>query len=39
MRFRSKFCPHDNGDAAELVVRHVLLGQTASPLSRPRSIH
>jgi CDP-glycerol glycerophosphotransferase len=38
MRFRSKFCPHDNGDAAELVVRHVLLGQTANPLSRPRSI-
>lgn len=29
-RFRSLFCPYDHGDAAERLVRHVLLGQTAS---------
>ncbi|MFC9456734.1 CDP-glycerol glycerophosphotransferase family protein [Streptomyces sp. NPDC056983] len=27
--FRERFCPHDDGDAAERVVRHVLLGETA----------
>ncbi|MFB7160832.1 CDP-glycerol glycerophosphotransferase family protein [Streptomyces sp. NPDC056242] len=27
--FRERFCPHDDGGAAERVVRHVLLGETA----------
>ncbi|MGW6137912.1 bifunctional glycosyltransferase/CDP-glycerol:glycerophosphate glycerophosphotransferase [Streptomyces sp. NPDC055140] len=27
--FRSRFCPYDDGGAAERVVRHVLLGETA----------
>ncbi|MEV6103443.1 CDP-glycerol glycerophosphotransferase family protein [Streptomyces sp. NPDC051940] len=26
--FRERFCPHDDGGAAERVVRHVLLGET-----------
>ncbi|MFD7293012.1 CDP-glycerol glycerophosphotransferase family protein [Streptomyces sp. NPDC059897] len=27
--FRERFCPHDDGRAAERVVRHVFLGETA----------
>lgn len=27
--FRERFCPHDDGGAAERVVRHVLLGEKA----------
>jgi hypothetical protein len=26
--FRERFCPHDDGRAAERVVRHVVLGET-----------
>ncbi|MFI8089929.1 CDP-glycerol glycerophosphotransferase family protein [Streptomyces sp. NPDC086080] len=29
--FRDRFCPHDDGRAAERVVRRVLLGETALP--------
>ncbi|MFJ4004044.1 CDP-glycerol glycerophosphotransferase family protein [Streptomyces sp. NPDC090023] len=31
--FRDRFCPYDDGDAAERVVRHVVLGQAAGPLA------
>ncbi|NEA81773.1 CDP-glycerol:glycerophosphate glycerophosphotransferase, partial [Actinospica acidiphila] len=33
--FRDRFCPHDDGRAAERVVRTVLLGEFAEPLSVP----
>ncbi|MEU6657769.1 bifunctional glycosyltransferase family 2 protein/CDP-glycerol:glycerophosphate glycerophosphotransferase [Streptomyces sp. NPDC046821] len=33
--FRERFCPHDDGGAAERVVRHVLLGE---PAVRPRAV-
>ena len=29
--FRERFCPYDDGRAAERVVRHVVLGETGSP--------
>ncbi|MEU6385515.1 CDP-glycerol glycerophosphotransferase family protein [Streptomyces bauhiniae] len=29
--FRARFCPYDDGDAGERVVRHVVLGQPAVP--------
>ncbi|MFF7549157.1 CDP-glycerol glycerophosphotransferase family protein [Streptomyces canus] len=29
--FRERFCPYDDGRAAERVVRHVVLGETESP--------
>jgi CDP-glycerol glycerophosphotransferase (TagB/SpsB family) len=29
--FRARFCPYDDGRAAERVVRHVVLGETESP--------
>ncbi|MFE5185122.1 CDP-glycerol glycerophosphotransferase family protein [Streptomyces sp. NPDC056628] len=29
--FRRRFCPHDDGRAAERVVRHVVLGEPGSP--------
>ncbi|GAA3372089.1 bifunctional glycosyltransferase family 2 protein/CDP-glycerol:glycerophosphate glycerophosphotransferase [Streptomyces sannanensis] len=29
--FRARFCPYDDGRAAERVVRHVFLGETADP--------
>ncbi|NEB96283.1 bifunctional glycosyltransferase/CDP-glycerol:glycerophosphate glycerophosphotransferase [Streptomyces bauhiniae] len=29
--FRDRFCPYDDGDAGERVVRHVVLGQPAVP--------
>ncbi|MFD7135420.1 CDP-glycerol glycerophosphotransferase family protein [Streptomyces sp. NPDC059894] len=29
--FRERFCPYDDGRAAERVVRHVVLGETAPP--------
>ncbi|WP_407565234.1 CDP-glycerol glycerophosphotransferase family protein [Streptomyces sp. 184] len=29
--FRRRFCPYDDGHAAERVVRHVFLGETESP--------
>ncbi|MEU6814755.1 bifunctional glycosyltransferase family 2 protein/CDP-glycerol:glycerophosphate glycerophosphotransferase [Streptomyces sp. NPDC046860] len=29
--FRDRFCPYDDGGAAERVVRHVVLGRPASP--------
>ncbi|MFF4062375.1 CDP-glycerol glycerophosphotransferase family protein [Streptomyces sp. NPDC001668] len=29
--FRERFCPYDDGRAAERVVRHVVLGETQSP--------
>jgi CDP-glycerol glycerophosphotransferase len=35
-RFRDRFCPHDDGHAAERVVRHVFLGQPLPP-SRPQA--
>ncbi|MER8028596.1 bifunctional glycosyltransferase family 2 protein/CDP-glycerol:glycerophosphate glycerophosphotransferase [Streptomyces bauhiniae] len=31
--FRERFCPYDDGDAGERVVRHVVLGQPAVPAS------
>ncbi|NBE50245.1 bifunctional glycosyltransferase/CDP-glycerol:glycerophosphate glycerophosphotransferase [Streptomyces boluensis] len=31
--FRTRFCPYDDGRAAERVVRHVLLGETVVPPS------
>ncbi|WP_369156218.1 CDP-glycerol glycerophosphotransferase family protein [Streptomyces sp. R02] len=33
--FRDRFCPHDDGRAAERVVRTVLLGEFAEPRSVP----
>jgi CRISPR system Cascade subunit CasB len=29
--FRERFCPYDDGRAAERVVRHVVLGETGLP--------
>jgi CRISPR system Cascade subunit CasB len=29
--FRARFCPHDDGRAAERVVRHVVLGERGTP--------
>ncbi|WP_328732431.1 CDP-glycerol glycerophosphotransferase family protein [Streptomyces caniferus] len=34
--FRARFCPWDDGHAAERVVRRVFLGQEASPAPLPR---
>ncbi|MFE9452704.1 CDP-glycerol glycerophosphotransferase family protein [Streptomyces sp. NPDC006739] len=31
--FRERFCPYDDGRAAERVVRHVVLGETEQPLA------
>ncbi|WP_020121281.1 bifunctional glycosyltransferase/CDP-glycerol:glycerophosphate glycerophosphotransferase [Streptomyces canus] len=33
--FRERFCPYDDGRAAERVVRHVVLGETGSPAVVP----
>ncbi|MEU9337349.1 bifunctional glycosyltransferase family 2 protein/CDP-glycerol:glycerophosphate glycerophosphotransferase [Streptomyces sp. NPDC048290] len=33
--FRDRFCPHDDGRAAERVVRHVVLGQTGETAGWP----
>ncbi|MEV7287957.1 bifunctional glycosyltransferase family 2 protein/CDP-glycerol:glycerophosphate glycerophosphotransferase [Streptomyces sp. NPDC093252] len=33
--FRARFCPHDDGRAAERVVRHVVLGQTGETAGWP----
>lgn len=33
--FRERFCPYDDGRAAERVVRHVVLGETALPAVVP----
>ncbi|KRD24259.1 MULTISPECIES: bifunctional glycosyltransferase/CDP-glycerol:glycerophosphate glycerophosphotransferase [unclassified Streptomyces] len=33
--FRERFCPHDDGRAAERVVRRVVLGETAVPPAVP----
>ncbi|MEU0029989.1 bifunctional glycosyltransferase family 2 protein/CDP-glycerol:glycerophosphate glycerophosphotransferase [Streptomyces sp. NPDC006335] len=33
--FRERFCPYDDGRAAERVVRHVVLGETESPAVIP----
>ncbi|MFC9959554.1 CDP-glycerol glycerophosphotransferase family protein [Streptomyces nigra] len=33
--FRRRFCPHDDGRAAERVVRHVVLGEAAAPAGVP----
>ncbi|MEU8992704.1 bifunctional glycosyltransferase family 2 protein/CDP-glycerol:glycerophosphate glycerophosphotransferase [Streptomyces sp. NPDC048558] len=33
--FRERFCPHDDGRAAERVVRHVVLGETCHPPAVP----
>ncbi|WP_426569390.1 bifunctional glycosyltransferase/CDP-glycerol:glycerophosphate glycerophosphotransferase [Streptomyces canus] len=35
--FRERFCPYDDGRAAERVVRHVVLGQTGVPAVVPLS--
>ncbi|WP_031478219.1 bifunctional glycosyltransferase/CDP-glycerol:glycerophosphate glycerophosphotransferase [Streptomyces bicolor] len=33
--FRTRFCPYDDGRAAERVVRHVVLGETGAPPGVP----
>ncbi|MFE1440113.1 CDP-glycerol glycerophosphotransferase family protein [Streptomyces sp. NPDC058739] len=38
--FRERFCPHDDGRAAERVVRHVVLGEPGTPpVAPPESRH
>ncbi|EGX55523.1 glycosyl transferase [Streptomyces zinciresistens K42] len=33
--FRARFCPHEDGRAAERVVRHVVLGEAGGPAAVP----